>query len=125
MIRETDLSIAEAVSQRIVNNTTQVSYPASLPSKYVGFTKLSSDVGSMGSYQRSPSNSGSADFSEPEYILGIQEDEKLGAFANELYQNMKCSEKIFTECNYENAFDSRRSHISTTSNGASDLQKQF
>ena len=77
MIRETDLSIAEAVSQRIVNNTTQVIYPASLPSKYVGFTKLSSDVGSMGSYQRSPSNSGSAEFSEPEYILGVQEDENF------------------------------------------------
>ena len=124
MIRETDQSIAEAVSQRIVNNTTQVSYPASLPSKYVGFTKLSSDVGSMGSYQRSPSNSGSAEFSEPEYILGVQEDENFGAFAIELYQNIKCSEKIFTECNDRNAFDSRRSHISTTSNGASDSKKQ-
>jgi len=133
VIREADQSIAEAVSQHIVNNTMQVSYPASLPSTYVGFTKLSSDVGSMGSHQRSPSNSGSAELSEPEYIRGVQEEENLGAFAIELYQNIECSEKIFTECNGQNAFDSRRSHISNTfvpknegkSNGATGFKKQY
>merc|ERR1719422_821621 len=79
----------------------------------------------MGSYQRSPSNSGSAELSEPEYIMGVQEEENLGAFAIELYQNIECPD--------ENAFDSKRSHISNTfvpknegkSNGASGFKKQY